>query len=124
MKGENGRSQADALLANFSHWVVHACDPVTAKACVAKLGRERKLMFGGSKHPQPDHGIYDELMGQSSCCWSFNEHMESVLDESHFMVGRTGGTDNDFLCDATVIKSGEPFTDGRSFKRLAFSQKG
>ena len=31
MKGEAGKHQADALLANFSHVIVHASDPVTAK---------------------------------------------------------------------------------------------
>src|SRR5262249_59261528 len=38
MKGDAGRHQADALLANFSHVIVHASDPMTAKWCTAKLG--------------------------------------------------------------------------------------
>ena len=47
----------------------------------------------------------------------------SVLQDQEFMVGRTGGPDNGYLADAIVIKSGEPFADGKSYKRVTFSQR-
>ena len=51
MKGEKGRHQADALLANFSHVIVHASDPVTAKWASSKLGRRKEILYSGSSSP-------------------------------------------------------------------------
>jgi hypothetical protein len=37
---------------------------------------------------------------------------------------RTGGHHNNYLCDAVVIRSGEPFaSNGENFIWVAFSQK-
>ena len=41
------------------------------------------------------------------------------------MVGRTGGPDNGYVCDAVVLKSGEPFrVNGMNYMRRQFSQRG
>ena len=123
MKGENGRHQADALLANFSHVIVHASDPVTAKWASSKLGRCKEVLYSGSSSPQHDAMIWDQMYSQQQVNSSFSEHYESVLQDQEFMVGRTGGPDNRYLADAIVIKSGEPFADGKSYKRVTFSQR-
>jgi hypothetical protein len=47
MPGEHGRHFADALLANFSHAIIHACDPVTAKWAASMLGHEWTMVPGG-----------------------------------------------------------------------------
>ena len=124
MKGEAGHHQADALLANFATVIAHACDPVSAKWLASKLGREKQIMCSGGFSPRQDEGLWDELMGRSQYHGSFSEHYEAVLQDQEFMVGRTGGPDNRYLADAMVIKSGEPFADGKSYKRVIFSQKG
>jgi hypothetical protein len=121
MKGDAGKHQADALLANFSHVIVHASDPVTAKWASAKLGRRKEMLFGGSSQPGGD--VWDELMGKSRRSSSFSEHYEQVLQDQEFMVGRTGGPANGYMVDSIVIKSGESFSDGRSFQRVTFNQK-
>ena len=121
--GGKEHHEADALLANFSHTIIHASDPVTAKWGVSKLGRERVMLFGGGSGPREDEDVLDELMGKkSSFSVSFSEHYEQVLQDQAFMVGRTGGPDNGFLADAILIKSGEPFSSGRNYEFVSFSQ--
>jgi len=124
MKGEAGRHQADALLANFSHVIVHASDPVTAKWASSKLGRRKEILYSGSSSPGQDCTPYDQLFGNNHTSASFSEQMQPVLEDNAFMCElRTGGPDNGWLADAIVIKSGEPFSDGKSYKRATFSQR-
>jgi hypothetical protein len=124
MPGEAGRHFADALLANFSHVIIHVSDPVTAKWAASKLGRKKELMCSGGFQPSED-GIYGELFGSTRFHGSFSEHYEQVLQDQAFQHGlRTGGPANDFIADAIVIKSGEPFTDGQNHKYVSFSQRG
>ena len=125
MKGDTGKHQADALLANFSHVIVHASDPVTAKWASAKLGRKKEILYGGSSSSAHEQTIWDQLYGHQNTSASFSEHYEQVLQDQEFMTGRTGGPDNDFLADAWVLKSGEPFaSSGQHHMRVTFSQKG
>jgi hypothetical protein len=49
--------------------------------------------------------------------------MHPPVDDQKFMVGRTGGPANDFLADAVLLKSGEPFANGRNHKFMTFSQR-
>lgn len=124
MPGEEGKHFADALLANFSHTIIHASDPVTAKWASAKLGRRMEVHYGGSSSPRQDAMIWDLMFGQQSVSSSFNMTYEQVLQDQEFMIGRTGGPLNDFLTDAILIRSGESFADGNNYKRLVFSQRG
>ncbi len=123
LKGDAGRHQADALLANFSHVIVHACDPVTAQWAAAKLGRQREILYGGGVSPQPDRTVWEDIFGQPHVNGSFSEHYEPLLQDQAFMVGRTGGPANGFIADAILLRSGEPFSDGLNFKRAVFSQR-
>lgn len=123
MKGENGRHQANALLANFATVIVHASDPVTAKWGVSKLGRRKELLFGGGSSPA-EGGVWGELWGRPQCNAHFSEHYENYLQEQEFLVGRTGGPGNNFLADAVVLKSGESFSNGMNYLKVCFSQKG
>ena len=55
---------------------------------------------------------------------STNERYEPIMQTNAFMNGlRTGGRANNCLCDAIVIRSGEPFSHGGNALRLAFSQR-
>ncbi len=123
MKGDSGRHQADALLANFSHVIVHPCDPMTAKWAGAKLGRRKEVMFSGSSSPSQMDTVWDQMFGQQHVTSSFSEHYEQVLQDQEFMIGRTGGPTNGYIADAILVKSGEPFRDGQNFKRVWFSQR-
>ena len=124
MKGDCGRHQADALLANFSHVIAHSCDPVSAKWLSSKLGQRKEMLYGGSSSPMGDGGVADALWGRSQCTGSFSENYHPFVQEREFMVGRTGGPSNRFIADAIVIKSGESFSNGMNYLRVAFSQKG
>jgi hypothetical protein len=123
MKGEAGKHQADALLANYAHTIVHASDSVTAKWAVAKLGRQKEILFSGGNHPGHNNTVWDQVFGQGHASSNYSEHYEQVLQDQEFMVGRTGGPANGFKCDAVVIKSGEPFSSGNSYLRTTFSQR-
>jgi hypothetical protein len=121
--GREGEHKANALLANFSHAIVHACDPETAKWASSKLGQEKKIYCGGGTSPG-ESNVYDELFGQPKMSSSFSEHRAPVLEESAFMTGKTGGPDNSFEADSIVIRSGERFADGKSYLRATWSQRG
>jgi hypothetical protein len=123
MPGEAGKHFADALLANFSHAVIHASDPVTAKWAASKLGRVRHLLCQGGYQPRQQDNLWQDVFGVAQVSASYSEAFEQVLQDQEFMVGRTGGPDNDFEADAIVIRSGEPFADGNSYLYRAFSQR-
>ncbi|MBS0206934.1 MAG: hypothetical protein JSS49_29005 [Planctomycetes bacterium] len=122
MSGKDCEHQTRSLLANFSHVVVHATDPVTAEWASGKLGKQRETFFGGSIQPSGD--FFDELFGSSRFTGSYAEQYQPVLQERVFMNGlRTGGRANGFICDAIVIRSGEPFASGANWLWREFSQK-
>ena len=124
MPGEHGHHFADALLANFSHTIIHASDPVTAKWAAAKLGRKKQILCSGGFSPAQGQGVWDELWGNVHFHGSFSEHYEDVLQMQDFQHGfRTGGPQNGYIADAVVIKSGEPFASGHNHMFVAFSQK-
>ena len=69
--------------------------------------------------------LWDEMMGLQKITSNMSEHYEPTLQTNRFMNGlRTGGPSNDFLCDAFVLRSGEPFANGMNYLEVAFSQKG
>lgn len=122
MKGGDAEHKTHALLANFTHTIVHAVDPITAEWAAKKLGRQREGFFGGSIAPPGD--VFDDLFGQTTVTGNFSEHYENVLQEKLFINGlRTGGPANGFVCDAIVIRSGEPFSSGENYLRTTFIQE-
>ena len=123
MKGDAGKHQADALLANFATVIAHSCDPVSAKLLASKLGRRKEMLWAGGSSPM-EGGLAGALWGRPQCNAHFSEHYENYLQEQEFMVGRTGGPSNNFLADAVVIKSGESFANGMNYLKCCFSQKG
>jgi hypothetical protein len=124
MGGFTGKHKADALLANFSHTIIHASDPTTAQWASSKLGKMKEMFFGGGMPPRHAGGMAEELFGHQQVSGNFSEHYEPVVQEKEFMIGRTGGPMNGFLTDAIVIRSGEPFAHGKHYLRAVFSQRG
>ncbi len=122
LKGPAGRHQADSLLGNFGHLVVHACDPISADWASQKLGKSLETFIGGSMAPSGN--VWDELVGKSQYTANFSEHYEPILQPNVFMNGlRTGGKVNGLICDGIVIRNGRPFSNGQNYLRVAFSQK-
>ena len=63
------------------------------------------------------------MFGDAAVTYSSNEHTEEIVQPREFMHGlRTGGPP-DFVADAIVIKSGEPFSWGGNYLKVAFSQR-
>jgi hypothetical protein len=123
LKGETGKHQADALLTNFHHKVFHALGDVqTAEWASGLIGKTLTTFHGGSMAPQDS--LMDELCGRGRFTGSFNTHYEKILQDNVFLNGmRTGGKANGLLCDAIVVRSGEPFAGGQNWLWTTFSQK-
>jgi hypothetical protein len=124
LKGDAGRSQADALLTNFHTKIFHAIGDVkTAEWASGLVGRSRQTFIGSSIAPVEN--LFDEIMGRSKVTTNASEQYEQVLQNNAFMNGmRTGGLESGLICDAIVIRSGEPFAHGQNWLWVQFSQKG
>jgi hypothetical protein len=109
----------------FHHKVFHALgSPDDAEYAASLLGKQREASFGGSTQPGSD--AFDTLMGNSSFSGSFNESWQPVLQPGLFLGGglRCGGPESDYMADAIVIRSGEPFaSNGQNFIQASFSQR-
>jgi hypothetical protein len=70
-----------------------------------------------------DH-LYGEAFGNpSQFSGSFNEVMESILENRAFMQNlRTGGAANGCVVDG-VVRSAEPFSTGEAWIKVAFRQR-
>lgn len=120
MPGEAGRSRADALLAHFSTKVFHALgDVATAELASNLVGRRVRTFVGGST--SPPESLWDELAGNGQFAGSFSQHVEAVVQPAEFLNGlRTGGPSG--VCDAIVVRSGEPFASGENWLKVAIRQ--
>jgi hypothetical protein len=123
MSGETGRHQADSLLSNMNLRIVHALGDAESATWASRLiGRELRTFIGGSSAPQGS--MFDSLMGQSQFTGNFSQQYTDVLEPAVFMNGlRTGGLANRYMVDAIVIKSGEPFANGKNYLWTSFSQR-
>lgn len=123
MHGERGKSQAKSLLTNFQTKVFHALgDAETAEWASSHLGRSLQTFVGGST-TKPE-SVLEEILVRSNDTGNFSQHYEKVLQDGVFMNGlRTGGPANGLMCDCIVYRGGNPFANGESWIRVAFSQE-
>jgi hypothetical protein len=121
---EGGEHEADAFLTNFYHKIFHAVgDDKTAGFGGGLVGKRLRTHFGGQTSSAEN--AYDALFGQSRFSGSFSEHVENILENREFMQGlRTGGPENGFIVEGLVVRSGECFSNGEAWLKVAFSQKG
>ena len=124
LKGDAGRYQADALLPNFSTKIFHALgDAKTAEWAAGLLGKSLQTFVGLSMGPVEN--ATEAVSGRARVTTSTNQQYQLVLQENIFMNGlRTGGEANGLLCDAIVIRSGEPFSNQQNWLWVSFHQKG
>lgn len=123
MAGHDPKHEAEALLSNFHTKVVHLLGDFDSASWASNLlGRELKTFINGST--PPPQGVFDAMMGVGNFSGGFSEHYEPVLEPRAFMSGlRSGGPAADYLADAYVIRSGEPFSTGANWLPVTFSQK-
>lgn len=121
--GQSGEHETDALLTNFFTKIFHAVgDDKTAAYASSLIGRRLTTHIGGSMAPVD---TYDELFGgQSKYTASFSQQVENILENREFMQNlRTGGEANGLMVDGIVVRSGQPFSNGEAWLKVAFSQK-
>jgi len=121
---EGGEHEADSLLTGFGHKIFHTlADDKTAAYASSLVGRRLTTRMGGSMGAGENVG--EELFGKGGrYSANFSESVESILENRVFMQGlRTGGRESGYVVDGIVIRSGEPFSTGENFLRVAFSQR-
>jgi len=121
--GVSGEHETDAFLTNFYHKIFHALgDDKTAAYASSLIGRRLTMHIGGSSSPADN--VYDEIYGPSRSTSSFSQNVENILENREFMQGlRTGGETNNCMVDGIVVRSGEAFSNGEAWMKVAFSQK-
>ena len=127
IRGKGGEHETDALLTNFYHKIFHALgDDKTATYASSLIGKRLTMHYGGSMSGHDTVSVFDELMGNKSrFSGNFSEHMEEILQTREFMQNlRTGGEANGYVVDGIAVRSGEPFSNGEAWMKVAFSQKG
>ena len=122
-QGGGGDHETKALLANFSLKVFHSLgDSESAMFAASLVGKSLQQRSSFSRQPAKD--LWEEMYGNQGVGFSSTEHMEEILQPNVFMHGlRTGGAANDYLADAIIIKSGERFSNGSNWLKVAFSQR-
>jgi hypothetical protein len=122
--GDHAKPTVDALQASFSTKVFHALgDLETATWASGLVGKSLQTFIGGSTAPA-EGGVYEELTGRGRMTSNFSQHYESTLQANAFLHGlRTGGPGSGYVCDAYVIRTGEPFSNGENWLKTSFSQK-
>jgi hypothetical protein len=120
LSGENGKSQAHALLANYRYKIAHSlADFETAEMFSNLLGKSLQTFVGGSSAPQRD--LFDDFFGNNTYTGNFSEHYEQILHPNAFMGGLRTGRDG--VSDAILIRSGEPFPNGANYLKCTFTRK-
>ena len=72
----------------------------------------------------PEESLYDVVLGRSNVSANFSQSYSEILQPNVFQNGlRTGGPANRFVVDSILVKSGEPFADGRNYLWTSFSQR-
>ena len=124
LRGKNGEHQANALMTNFSHKIFHSLgDEQSAKWAAGLIGNSLQTFVGSSMGPADNP--WEDITGRSQVTTNASEKYEPILQTNVFMNGlRTGGPANGLVCDAIVIRSGEPFSNGESWLLCTFSQRG
>jgi TraM recognition site of TraD and TraG len=120
---DGGGHQAQALLANFGHRIFHALGDIeTAEWASGLIGNRLETFIGGSTQPPQD--VFDELMGYGQYSANFSTQYQPILQSTEFLNGlRTGGRPARYVCDGIVIRSGERFSNGENWLRIAFHQR-
>src|SRR5262249_8285146 len=112
-----------SLMANFPLKVAHALgDLETATWFTGLCGQHYATYIGGSV--RPSKGFGDDLYGYGRFSGNYHKHLENIIRPDPLLHGlRTGGRENDFMCDAVVVKSGMPFPNGLNFLATSFAQR-
>jgi hypothetical protein len=126
MYGQGGNEhEANALLTNFGHLIVHSVgDLKTAKYFSDILGMRREVFIGTTMQPRGEE-LFDVLMGRMQVSVNATERWEPALQPAVFLRGlRQGGPSNGNLVDGVVIRSGQPFNaSGENYLITTFRQR-
>lgn len=116
------KNAAEALVGQFGHKIIHACDPVTAAYAVSLVGEAIQEEYGGNFTPAEK--VTDRLDGKSQWTTNYSRKALPLVLGRQFMAGlRTGGHANKKRVDAYVIRSGENFRSETNCILATFDQE-
>jgi hypothetical protein len=121
--GSRAKMSIDSLCANFTTKIVHALGDLQTSHWISGLcGQHYAKHIGGGMDPVKSAA--EGVFGFGRFRSNFSEALESRERPDALMHGlRTGGPENDFTCDALVVRSGMPFADGLNYLFTSFAQK-
>lgn len=124
--GEDGKAQADSLLANLNTKIFHANgDSVTNEWAAELIGRSRQYFVNSSQ--QHSASIFATLFGLNDGAQftgGVSEVMEYEVPPRAFTSLRKGGFANRGLVDAIIFQGGRRFAaGGRTWLKTTFQQK-
>ena len=125
--GDQGKAQADSLLANLNTKVFHANgDPVTNEWAASLIGRTRQFLInGGNSYQTPDCTALPWMRSLPSVNAGISETFEFEVQPSVFTSLRRGGFASGGEVDGIVFQGGRRFrATGRSWIRRTFLQRG
>jgi type IV secretory pathway TraG/TraD family ATPase VirD4 len=115
------KHRADQLLSNFGTHIYHTVDAATAKFASELLGQRRESFASFQQREEKEMG--EEIFGNAGLTGSFNESYQPVLQPAALMSGLRCGGPPDYCVDGIVIRSGECFSNGENWLKVAFSQR-
>jgi hypothetical protein len=123
IQGKAGEHETDAFLTNFYHKVFHAVGDDKSAGYGSSLVGQRMHLDVDTSGAAPEDA-YEAIMGNTRISASTRQQIRKILEHREFMQGfRTGGPENGWMVDGIVVRSGQPFSNGEAFMRVAFSQR-
>jgi hypothetical protein len=122
VKGQSGEHAVEALLTNFGLKIFHALGDAKSAEWGSGLLARYKETFISVSDGEPTT-LYDELTGHGRYKASISSHYEPVLQPGEFFSLATGGPANGYWVDGIVVRSGEPFSDGKNYQIVGFNQR-
>jgi TraM recognition site of TraD and TraG len=115
-----GNDNADALMGQFGHLCVHACDPITAQYMSDRVGKAMQVTVNTS---EKEGGVFEQLTGGG---WnvSIQQGVRSLAESREFSILKTGGHANKLMVEGWIVKTGSPFSGGLGNAiKVTFSQR-
>ena len=123
--GNSGEHEADSLLTNFGHIVCTTLgDSKTAKAMSETQGQRRELFISPTLQPNHQDEYSAVVWGQTNLSVAASETYQPTLQPAAFLRNLRSGGPPDYVVDAVVLRTGQPFNaSGENYLITSFKQR-
>jgi type IV secretory pathway TraG/TraD family ATPase VirD4 len=124
LPGDKAEAAIRAMLANFGHKLVFSLGDYETAQWASDMCGEELTQFGGGGLQYAPYEPFSLTVEPPQYSSSFSERYEKVIRPAEFMTGkRTGSKLNRYQVDATLLRSGMPFSNGLPFIDVTFDQR-